>query len=165
MKKIAVLFFSIFLFFSLALPAFAGFKSLKDSDCLQPVNDSAGVLIENAITIGCIPIIVGNVVYWLLILAGIAALILIIISGFKFVTSGGDPKQAEGARKTLTWAIIGLIVVLLSFGIITFIAEVTGVEKNCLTRFGFTQCAETCTSNSECLPNWVCRESICVPRR
>ncbi|GEM_PF-394202 len=163
MKKLSVLFFSIFLFFTFTLPAFAGFQKLADSDCLEPVRDSAGNLITKAITIDCIPVIVGNVIYWLLILAGIAALILIIISGFKFVTSGGDPKQAEGARKTLTYAVIGLIVVLASFGIINFISYTTGVDKDCLTKFGFSQCAPQCSVASDCgsPTKWECVSNRC----
>ena len=133
MKKLAVLFLSVFLFFTLTLPAFAGFQKLADTECVFLDPDTG----KKVVTIDCIPVIVGNVVYWLLILAGIAALILIIISGFKFVTSGGDPKQAEGARKTLTWAIIGLFVILLSFGIVGFIAQQKGV--GCIKRFGFKQ--------------------------
>lgn len=89
----------------------------------------------NVLTIDCIPIIVQNVIFWLLVFAGTAALILLLIGGIKFITSGGDPKQTEGARKTLTYAILGLILILLSFAIIRFIAQVTGVD--CITKFGF----------------------------
>ena len=155
MKKLAVLFFSICLFFTLALPAFAGFQKLEDTDPKCVFISDTG---KHVVTIDCIPVIVGNVIYWLLILAGIAALILIIISGFKFVTSGGDPKQAEGARKTLTWAIIGLIVVLLSFGIINFISYTTGVDKECLTKFGFSQCKTACSDEN---PSGYCRTGTC----
>lgn len=114
-------------------------QTLIESGCLA--KDSAGnVIADNVASIECFPVIVGNVIFWLLILAGIVALVLIIISGFKFVTSGGEAKQAEGARKTLTYAIIGLVVVLLSFAIVATIAQVTGVRKSCLTKFGFGQC-------------------------
>lgn len=101
----------------------------------------------NVVTLGCLPIIVGNVIFWLLVFAGIVAIVLIIISGFKFVTSGGEPKRAEGARKTLTWAIIGLIVVLLSFAIVAIIAQFAGVA--CIRRFGFVQCVP---ADLRCIP-------------
>lgn len=101
----------------------------------------------NVVTLSCLPILLGNVIFWLLVLAGITALFFIILSGFKFVTSGGDPKQAEGARKTLTFAVIGLILILTSFAIVRIISQVTGVRTDCLTRFGFTQCVEQFQNN------------------
>ncbi len=146
MKKSIVLLFSIFLFFTLVLPAFADFQMLKVSGCLA--TDEHGNIIQEAkggvTTIDCLPVIVGNVISWLLVFAGIVALIIIIISGFKFVTSGGEAKQAEGARKTLTYSIIGLIVILLSFAIVAFIARTTGVAS--ITKFGFPEC----TTSADC---------------
>lgn len=115
-------------------------QSLKGNECIEPVKNAAGKVVDRVVTIDCIPILVGNIIFWLLLLAGVTALILIIISGFKFVTSGGDPKQAEGARKTLTYAVIGLVLVLISFGIVRVIGQITGVRENCINRFGFTQC-------------------------
>ena len=83
-------------------------------------------LTNKVMTLGCLPGLVGNLVYWLLVFAGTVALFFIIFSGIKFLTSQGDPKQVEGARKTLTWAIAGLILVLSSFAILIFIANITG---------------------------------------
>lgn len=89
-------------------------------------------------TLKCIPVVFQNIVSAALLFAGIVAVILIIISGIKFLTSGGDPKQVEGARHTLTYAIIGLIVILFSFAIINLIADITGVQ--CIKFFGFDSC-------------------------
>lgn len=60
--------------------------------------------------------------------AGIVLFILLVVGGFKYITSGGDPKSVEGAQKTLTYAIGGLIVILLSFLILVLIKEITGVD-------------------------------------
>jgi hypothetical protein len=51
-------------------------------------------------------------------LAGALALIFIMVSGFKFVTSSGDEKKLASARATLTYAIIGIAVVILAFVIV-----------------------------------------------
>lgn len=95
----------------------------------------------DVLTINCIPYLVQNIIFWLLVFAGTVAVILIIVAGIKFILSGGDAKQTEGARKTLTFAIIGLILILFSFAIVKFIAQTTGL--NCITRFGFSHCNET----------------------
>ena len=69
-----------------------------------------------------------NVVQAFLGLAGIVLFILLIVGGFRFITSGGDPKAVEGAQKTITSAIIGLIVILLSYLILVLIKAITGVD-------------------------------------
>lgn len=102
-------------------------------NCYQDVNGA-----KNVATLNCIPAVFQNIVYAAFIFAGIAALIFIIISGIKFLTSGGDPKQVEGARNTMTYAIIGLVVILLSFAILNFISDITGVQ--CIKIFGFGNC-------------------------
>lgn len=90
-------------------------------------------------TLHCIPVLIQNVLFWLLALAGIAAVILIVFAGLKFILSGGDSKQVEGARKTMTYAVAGLVLILLSYGIISFIAYITGVS--CIKGpFNFDNC-------------------------
>ena len=50
--------------------------------------------------------------------AAILAIIFIIISGIKFLTSSGDEKKIASAASTLTYAIIGLVVTILALVII-----------------------------------------------
>jgi len=69
-------------------------------------------------------------------LAGIAVFIMLIIGGFRYLTSGGDPKAAESARKTITYAIFGLALILISWFILRFIEEFTGIT---VTQFTFPQ--------------------------
>lgn len=103
--------------------------------CLDTASDPTGAGIA---TISCIGPVIQNVINAALVFVGIVSLILIIISSIKFIFSGGDPKQVEGARNTLTYAIIGFLVVVLSFTILNLIAYVTGV--NCITLFGTINC-------------------------
>lgn len=58
----------------------------------------------------------------------IALLIMLITGGFKIMTAGGDPKAMEGARKTITMAIVGLIVILFGYLILALIYKFTGVN-------------------------------------
>ena len=89
-------------------------------------------------TLRCLPAVFQNVVTAALVFAGVVAVIIVVISGIKFITSSGDPKQVEGAKHTMTYAIIGLVIILLSFFIIRVIAALTGA--NCITMFGFNSC-------------------------
>jgi hypothetical protein len=54
-------------------------------------------------------------------LAGISAVLLIIISGFMYVTANGDSSKLNTARTTIIYAVVGLIIVLLAQTIIIFV--------------------------------------------
>lgn len=63
-----------------------------------------------------------NVVYFV---AGAVAVIVIIIAGINYTTAtatGGNEKVAK-ARRTITYAVTGLAVIILAFGITNFITE------------------------------------------
>ena len=87
-------------------------------------------------TIKDLETIFGNVVKSALGFAGIILFVLLLVGGMKYITSGGDPKAAEGAQKTITYAIGGLIVILLSFLVLVLIKQITGVD---VTQFKITQ--------------------------
>jgi hypothetical protein len=53
--------------------------------------------------------------------AGAILPIIIIIAGFLFLTSGGDPEKVRTAKRMIFWAIIGLAIVVLARGIISVI--------------------------------------------
>jgi len=73
-------------------------------------------------------VLLERVIAYALGFAGIVLFVLLVVGGFKFITSGGDPKAVEGARKTLTSAIAGLIIILLSYLILLLITNITGVD-------------------------------------
>ena len=89
-------------------------------------------------TISCIPIIILNFIYWGILLSGSIAVIVIIIGGIRFLVSGGDPKKLDQARKTIAFAVLGLVLVMLSFFIIKFMGSVTGVGCIDTTSFEFS---------------------------
>jgi hypothetical protein len=57
----------------------------------------------------------------LLPIVGIIAVLFIIIGGFQYITSAGNDDMAKKGKQTLTYAIIGLVIVILSYVIITVI--------------------------------------------
>jgi len=72
--------------------------------------------------------IIANVIKAVLGFAGITLFVLLCVGGFKLITSSGDPNKAAGAWKTITFAIAGLVVILLSILILRFIYVFTGVD-------------------------------------
>ncbi|MBI2596299.1 hypothetical protein HYW46_06210 [Candidatus Daviesbacteria bacterium] len=73
-----------------------------------------------------------NIISFALLLAGIVAVYFIIISGIKLITSGGDQIKVHEAKQSITYALVGLIIILLSFTIIKVFSVVTGVDCNVL---------------------------------
>lgn len=71
----------------------------------------------------------GNLVTSLLALGGIILFLMLLSGGFKYLTSGGDPKSTEVAQKTLTYAIGGLVLLAGSFLILRIIGTFTGTES------------------------------------
>ncbi len=59
---------------------------------------------------------------------GIVLFLMLVISGFQYITAGGNPQSIEAAKKTLTYAIGGTILLALSFLILVLIKQFTGVD-------------------------------------
>lgn len=58
-------------------------------------------------------------------IVGVAAVIMIIFGGFKYITSGGDSNNVSGAKNTIIYAIIGLVIVALAQVIVHFVLDAT----------------------------------------
>ena len=52
---------------------------------------------------------------------GIAAVIMVILGGFKYVTSGGDSARVNSAKDTILYALAGLVVALMAQAIVRFV--------------------------------------------
>ncbi|MEK7472483.1 MAG: hypothetical protein AAB625_00410 [Patescibacteria group bacterium] len=61
-------------------------------------------------------------------IAGIILLLNIITSGFKMMTSTGDPKVMQAAQAKLTTSVIGISILFVSFWIVMLIMKFLGIE-------------------------------------
>ena len=59
------------------------------------------------------------------IVVGIVAVIMIIVGGLKYITSAGDSGNVTGAKNTILYAIVGLIIVALAQVIVKFVLAKT----------------------------------------
>jgi len=84
--------------------------------------------VDTVAKIECLECIVQIILNFVIRLAGIAVFVMLIIGGFKYLTSGGDPKAKESAQKTITYAIFGLVLLLGGWLVLLFIKEFTGVD-------------------------------------
>lgn len=86
------------------------------------------IQIQNPLTATSFEAIVGNGIDFIFKIAVVLAPLMVIIGGFLFVTAGGSIQQIDQAKKLLLWTAIGLLVVLLSKGILGIINKILGVR-------------------------------------
>lgn len=58
-----------------------------------------------------------------LAIVGFLSVVMLIWGGLRYITSGGDSKEITDAKNTILYAIIGLIIAVLSFAIINFVLQ------------------------------------------
>ncbi len=93
--------------YAVSNPAQTGANKAKDPS--QPTDLLANVkLITNTLLLGI----------------GVISVIMIVIGGIRYATSGGDEKGTKGAKDTILYAVIGLVVALLAFAIVNFVLEI-----------------------------------------
>ncbi len=67
--------------------------------------------------------IVGTITDFLMWALGIVSVIMIVVGGFKYVTSNGDANAIQSAKNTILYAVIGLAIAILGQVIIQFVAK------------------------------------------
>ena len=65
------------------------------------------------------------------VVVGVISVIMIIYAGFRYVTSGGESGNVSGAKNTLIYAIVGLVIVAISQLIVHYVLNsATGIGTN-----------------------------------
>lgn len=55
------------------------------------------------------------------VVIGIAAVVMIMVAGLRFITAGGDASKIAGAKNSIIYAIIGLVIVVAAQGVVFFV--------------------------------------------
>lgn len=89
---------------------------LQGIPCNGPLTslDSVVLLIRNLVNGYVLPLV------------GTVFVIMVIVGGIMYVTSSGNPDRAKKAKQALTAAIVGLIIVILSYTLIAIFASALG---------------------------------------
>jgi hypothetical protein len=85
----------------------------------NPLNPDPNSLVNS----GNITVLLAKVVIILLYFAGVIAVIFVIIGGYRYMAAGGNEETAGKGRKTMVNAIIGLVIVILSYAIINAVTN------------------------------------------
>src|SRR3989339_650673 len=70
-----------------------------------------------------IGMLVGNVINVVISISGVILVLLIVYSGFLYLTAMGDKTKIDKAKTMLTQGIIGLVLILMAYGVATFVID------------------------------------------
>lgn len=56
-----------------------------------------------------------------LVISGAIAVLMVVVSGFRFITSQGNPTETAKARNGIIYASIGLVIIILASSIVNFV--------------------------------------------
>lgn len=65
--------------------------------------------------------VIKKIINTLITVAAIIAVIMIVIGGIRYTTSAGDAGQTKNARDTIIYAVVGLVVAVMSFALVNFV--------------------------------------------
>lgn len=127
------------LIYLFAVPSFA----LADStvDVRPPEDNQFKKLFDLSQGTNPFGTIVGRAITVLFVVAVVIALGFLIYGGIKWISSGGDKAGVEGARNTIVAAIVGLVIVFLSYFILNILLGFFGLN---LTQLKLPCLAATC---------------------
>ena len=117
MKKSLALLTPAIAFLTIAAPAFA-----VDA-CAGPYNQLCALNSDN------LGSIVGTIVSLIFAIAILAALLYLVYGGFRWLTSGGDKQAVASARDHIIAAIIGLVIIFLSYLVLNIILQFFGLNS------------------------------------
>jgi len=134
MNKLKLMILAVLATLSLA----SSFQVAYAVDCSNPVTTAdrlkCGTCAANGGTCPDKPAVslsdtVTKIINILSVVAGIAAVVMIIFAGFRYVTSAGNAEATKGARNTILYAVIGLVIIALAQIIVHFVLKNITTKK------------------------------------
>lgn len=115
---------------AIALPVFAMPMSAAAADINNSLGCGATLNVENADGSSCtsddatfhnLQELLNLVINVFSLVVGVIAVIMIIVGGLRYITSGGDSSKVGGAKTTIIYALVGLVIVALAQLIVHFV--------------------------------------------
>lgn len=77
--------------------------------------------------------LIENLITFSVAVAFIVLTVMLFIGGVKYLTSGGEQKEIQSAHQTMTWALLGIVILILGWIFIQLVANFSGAD---VTKFG-----------------------------
>lgn len=62
-----------------------------------------------------------NIINIVLAITGAIAVLIVVLAGFRFITSQGSPNEIATARNAIIYSLVGLVVIMFAFSIVNFV--------------------------------------------
>lgn len=100
------------------------------ADTITPTTQTGitSITIPNPLKANNIPDLINNIVTYLIEIATIILPLVLIYAAYLLMTTGGDIEKAILGRKTITYAVVGYILILISKGVTMIIASILGAK-------------------------------------
>ncbi len=85
-----------------------------------------GVPLPNPLEAESIPELAGQMIKGLLGVTGAIALFMLVWGGIVWMTSGGNSNRVEQGKNTILWAILGIVIIFMSYIILNFVFDLIG---------------------------------------
>jgi hypothetical protein len=109
-------------------PTPAGFQNIADHVCKGVISADQGSFPEGTTLSSCkensessFGFLAQRIINIFSLVVGVVSVIMIIIGGFRYIISGGDSSSVQGAKNTILYAIVGLLIVVFAQVIIRFV--------------------------------------------
>lgn len=87
-----------------------------------------GEVLRSELAGGTIGDIISLLIKYLFPIAGLLLLLYLLYGGYQFMLSRGDPKAIEQAKGIITTALIGFIIVFVSYWLVQLVAQILGLQ-------------------------------------
>ncbi len=136
LKKIKTVIAAVALVFAMgmpiAIPAVVSAQDIQNGLCAGSnldANQTTGCTVNTSQANSKINDILKLVINIFSLIVGVVAVIMIIVGGLRYITSGGEAGNVSTAKNTIIYAIVGLVIVALAQFIVHFVlGKVTGIQ-------------------------------------
>lgn len=106
---------------NLFIPLFTVYSQIKDWDSTGTGN--GGCMIDGVPTLKCLEIVFGNILFMSSFFIIIVLFIMFVVGSFRYLASFGNAEKIKKAQGTLKYALIGFILFISAFLILTIIQK------------------------------------------
>jgi hypothetical protein len=119
MKQVKLLFLALAMSLGLvAIPAALPVYAVEVFEACDDIENSAVCDSSDDDELPSMAMIIVNTMLFVL---GLAAVVMIVIGGIYYATSGGDAAKVKTGKETILYSVVGLIIALLAFSIVNFV--------------------------------------------
>lgn len=108
----------------------SGSEQKAQTNTITSAQTTSGSAVEipNPLKVKTIPDLINNIVDYLIGIATLLLPLVIVYAAYLFMSAGGDMEKVVLGRKTLTYAIVGYILILISKGVVMIVANILGAK-------------------------------------